>query len=74
MEKILKRWLTATICLVAIFFTGLLGPLIVSLLLYITTDITIYDCVMCPAFWFFSVIGWMITAIYFAQDSEESYK
>lgn len=64
MKKTLNALITGILVLLSIFLLGIFIPILTSLLLIITSNTSTQDCITSLPFWLFTIVGWIIAAIY----------
>ena len=64
MKNLIKTVFNSLLILISISILGISIPLIVSLFISILTPATFLDCSVSVPFWLFTVIGWIVSAVY----------
>ena len=63
-----KKLLEALYIISSVFIIGLTSPVLVSAFITITTETKFSECVESFPFWFFTVGGWILGALYVAYE------
>jgi hypothetical protein len=64
MINLINKFIEALLVLLSIFVLGIFIPLLISIIVTLTTNATVVDCITFPAFWIISFIGWIIATVY----------
>jgi uncharacterized membrane protein YdcZ (DUF606 family) len=63
-----KKLLGALYIIFSVFIIGLTSPVLVSAFITITTETKFSECVESFPFWLFTVGGWILGALYVADE------
>ena len=70
MKKLLCAFLKAITIIIGVMIVGMSPSLILSALVSVfVNDVSFADCICCPLFWLFALIGWILTAKYVSDES-----
>lgn len=64
MKRLFQKTFLAIVTMICVFILGILPCTIVSLIIVITTDTSMEECVVTVPFVLFTIIGTMISCIY----------
>jgi hypothetical protein len=67
MKRLFQKTLLAIVTMICVFILGILPCIIVSLIIVITTNTTMEECVVTGPFVLFTLIGTVISCVYIAE-------
>jgi len=67
MKRLFQKTFLAIMTMLCVFILGILPCIIVSLIIVITTDTTMEECVATGPFVIFTIIGTFISCVYIAE-------